>query len=229
MKRTEQSVLAALVIGLLVGGVATYAVTASLSPTSGSSTSTLSTGESSSTISPAPCALPYRAPPSNVTTLANGTQVTESAIPAFVMGTGSTMELCLEYTNAVPSIPHALTPTIAAVEWGSCYPTCNSPARNFSTNASPVSILFSRGESIVVEYTVSAGENSTGFVGLSEGYYLECASIPVAVGYPSSQVNASDFPGYGSAYTFCPPSPVEAQIIGYTGGSLLYLAEDSPG
>ena len=228
MRKTEQGVLAALVAGLLIGSAATYAIS-TLSQASSSSTSALSTAESPSTISPAPCALSYRVPPSNVTTLANGTQITENAIPAFVMGTGSTMELCLEYTNAVPSIPHLLTPTIAALQWASCYPTCNSPARNFTTNASPVSILFSQGESIVVEYTISAGENSTGFVGLSEGYYLECASIPVAVGYPSSQVNASDFPGYGSIVGGCPGSPVEAQIIGYTGGSVVYLAEDNPG
>jgi hypothetical protein len=175
-----------------------------------------------------PLALSYRA--SNVTTLANGTQVTENGIPAFEMGTGSSMELCLEYTDAFPNPPYLLTPTITAFQWASCYPTCNSPpARNFTTNGSPVSILFSQGQSIVVEYTISVGENSTGFVGLWEGYYLECTPIPVAVGYPSSQVNASDFPGYGSGAIICPPSPVEVQIIGYTGGSLLYLAEENRG
>jgi len=72
---------------------------------SGASTSTVSTGESSSTVSPTPCALSYRVLPSNVTTLANGTQVTENAIPALAMGTGSTMELCVEFTNAFPNPP----------------------------------------------------------------------------------------------------------------------------
>jgi len=197
---------------------------------SGASTSTVSTGESSSTISPAPCALSYRVPPSNVTTLANGTQITENEIPAFVMGTGSTMELCVEYTNDFPNPPYSFYPTITALQWTSCFPTCESPAaENFSTSASPASILISQGQSIVVDYTISAGKNSTGLVGLYQGGYLRCIRIPVAVGYLPSQVNASEFPGYGSADTFCPPSPLEVQVIGYTGGSVVYLTEENRG
>lgn len=205
--------------------------TASTSANSSTSaTSSKSTGESSSTVSPVPCALSYRVPPSNMTTLANGTQITENAIPALVMGTGSTMELCVEYTNASPNPPYSFSPTITALQWTPCFPTCESPAaKNFSTSASPASILLSQGQSTVVEYTISAGANSTGFVGLYQGYYLRCIRIPVSVGYPPSQVNVLDFPGYSSTDTFCPPSPVDVQIIGFTGGSVVYLTEENRG
>lgn len=253
--KSDQTVLASLVIGLLIGAAATYTVLGSLRPTStttttlpavtstttvaslmnvsssGASTSIVSRGESSSTISPFPCALSYRVPPSNVTTLANGTQITENATPAFVMGAGSTMELCVEYTNGFPNPPYSFSLTITALQWTSCFPTCESPAaKNFSTSASTATILLSQGQSWVVEYTISAGENSTGYVGLYQGYYLRgCIRIPVAVGYLPSQVNASDFPGYGSGDPFCPPSQFEVQIIGYTGGSVAYLTDESRG
>ena len=87
-----------------------------------------------------------------------------------VMGAGSTMELCMEYTNYDANKSFSGPAPIYAFQWPACYDSCaGPPANNVSTSASPQNISLSAGQSNVVEYTIAAGKNSTGFVGLSLG------------------------------------------------------------
>ncbi len=185
-----------------------------------------STSQSSSTISPSPCDQPYRVPPSNVTTLANGTQITESAEPAFVVGTGSTIDLCLQFVD-MPFYNQSISTPLGSswFSWPSDFPGPQPPANNVSGSASPGNISLSAGQTTVIQYKVSTGENSTGFDGLWLGpsYSFGCTAIPVAIGYLPSQVNSSDFPNYAFGLPECNTGPLEGQIIGYTGASVAYL------
>jgi hypothetical protein len=233
----------AIVLGAVVFGVyLPRASTTSAKPSSSASvtsttaspstgpTSSTSTGEHSSTTSPAPCALSYRVPANNQTTFSNGTQVTESAEPALVMRAGSTMELCMEYTNYDANQSFSGPAPIYAFQWPACYDSCvGPPANNVSASASPENISLSAGQSNVVDYTIAAGKNSTGFVGLSLGLFtaFKCSSIPLAVGYSPSQVNDSDFPLYYAGLPNCPTPAARAQIVGYTGASIAYLRSES--
>jgi hypothetical protein len=243
--RLVVAAVVAIVLGAVVFGVylpqasttsAGLSSSASATSTSASSSmslsSSISTGESSPTISPAPCALSYRVPVNNQTTFSNGTQVTKSAEPALVMGAGSTMELCMEYTDydAYANQSFSGPAPIYAFQWPACYDSCaGPPANNVSTSASPENISLSAGQSGVVEYTIAAGKNSTGFVGLSLGLFTAfgCSSIPLAVGYSPSEVNDSDFPLYYANLPNCPTPAARAQIVGYTGASIAYLRGES--
>jgi hypothetical protein len=166
-----------------------------------------------------------------VTTLANGTQITESAKPAFVVGTGSMMELCVEFVDPAYTNQSASTPTdLYAFSWpDSPGVVVIQPANNVSTIATPENISLSAGQSTVVEYRISTGENSTGFDGLNVGPLgaLDCAALPVAVGYQPSQVNSSDFSSYYHGITSCPLSGVLGSIVGYTGASVVYLRNET--
>lgn len=165
-------------------------VSSSTSPTSSSSageysstsaTSLASAAESSLTISPAPCALPYRVLAN--ATFAYGTQGTENAASALVMRAGSTMELCIEYVDPAYTNQSVSTATdLYAFSWPDSPGLVGvQPADNVSATATPENLSLSPGQSTVVEYKLSAGENSTGFDGLTVGPVgdLDCAAIPI--------------------------------------------------
>jgi hypothetical protein len=206
----------------------------SMTSTSANSTSqgaSTSTSQSSSTISPAPCAQPYLVPPNNVTTLANGTQITESAKPAFVVGAGSTMALCVEFVDVANSNQSFSTPTeLSTFSWpGPQGVLGEQPANNVSTTASTENISLSPGQTTVVEYKLSTGEDSTGFDGLFVGPVaaMACAAFPVAIGYLPSQVNSSDFSSnYDHSISCGAEGTLIGLVIGYTGASIAYLRSE---
>lgn len=168
--------------------------------------------------SPQPCAQPYPSQTTNRTTLANGTVITRTALPALVVSPGSTVALCVDYANGSYSGPayHSVS------DWASGQ---TAPAQNVNTTASPADVYVTDGQSVGVEYTLTTGPESTGFYGL--GLLQFCVPVPVAVGYEPSQVNSSDFPGLFGAH-FCPAAQVlDARIVGYTGASIAYLTSVS--
>jgi hypothetical protein len=214
-----------------------------------STTSSTSTGQYYTTTSPgpAPCTQPYKLPASNTTTFANGTSVFAYAEPVFVVPAGSTMDVCvlfLDYTHDGINLNYSSPPVLNATEWrgytavitpGVVNDTLIVPAINVTVTPSPGSFSLDTNQSIVVEYQISTGENSTGFDGLGPSAALSwnlgvvaCIQIPLAVGYSPSQVNNSGFPPY-PGLNECPDSPLTGFIIGYTGGSVVYLTEENRG
>jgi hypothetical protein len=207
------------------------ATSISSSANSSANPSSSTSAESSSTISPAPCAQPYLVPANNVTTLANGTQITESAKPVLVVGAGSTMELCVEFVDPAYTNQSVYTTTdLYAFSWPDSPGVVTiPPANNVSTTATPENISLSAGQGTVVEYKLSTGENSTGFDGLNVGPLGDsgCRAIPLAVGYLPSQVNSSDFSSYYQGFPECPPGNLVAAVVGYTGASIAYLRSET--
>src|SRR5271155_2457799 len=199
---------------------------------SSSATLLASNTGSSSTVSPAPCAEPYRVPVDNQTIFSNGTQIIKSAQPAFVANTGSTMDLCVEYVDQAWGNQTVSAPTpVDVFSWPSNFPNSEPPTNDVVGSPSLANITLAPGQSTVIEYKVSTGENSTGFDGLGLGPMgsLNCTAIPIAVGYQPSQVNLSDFPNiyssgvFGGGVPSCYQGPLRGQIIGYTGASIAYL------
>ncbi len=204
-----------------------------------STSSSTSTSQFSSTISPSPCAEPYLVPANNVTTLANGTQITESAKPAFVVGAGSTMDICILFVDQYvgSNFNYSSAPNLNATLWpgytsfttnnGNTIVVQYTPAINVTVTP-PRDFSIDTNQSIVAEYKISTGENSTGFDGLGpSNSILACRSIPLAVGYSPSQVNNSDFPPYATLPEGCFSPPLIGYIIGYTGASIAYLRSES--
>jgi hypothetical protein len=180
------------------------------------------TSQSTLTRSPAPCVSSYPQSAVNRTTLSNGTEVTHVTSPALVMSPGSTMSVCVYYggsSDASYSIP--ASSSISA--WGPGGQQLQ-PAQNLNVTASPALISIPPGQSTVIEYTVTAGQGSTGFYSLSMAE--ACGQVPVAVGDEPSRVNASDFPGSFGSY-FCPGQTLYSTIVGYTGASIAYLTNES--
>jgi len=214
----------------------------SISMASTSQDSSTSTSQSSSTISPAPCAEPYLVPANNVTTLSNGTQITESAEPVFVVGAGSTMDICIllvdQYVGS--NFNYSSAPNLNATLWpgytsyttndGNSIVVQYTPAIDVTVTP-PRDFSIDTNQSIVAEYKISTGENSTGFDGLGPTNWIPssvfpCRSIPLAVGYSPSQVNNSNFPPYAGLPEGCFSPPLVGYIIGYTGASIAYLRSE---
>lgn len=101
----------------------------------------------------------------------------------------------------------------------------SEPAQDVTSVASPADISVVEGYSTYVTYAVTAGQNSTGFYGLS--MFQLCIPTLIAVGYHSSQVNSSDFPGLFGWYFGCSAITLQARIVGYTGANVTYLKSES--
>jgi hypothetical protein len=208
------SIVLLVVIGASLVG-AQYLRTNSASPR----TSTSASASQSTTTSPTPCAQAYPSQITNRTTLSNGTEITDVAFPALVMSPNSSMALCVSYGGSSYS--------------GSVYNSINAwesngqmqPTQNVNINALPASVSIANGQRAVVEYTVAAGQDSVGFYGLS--LLQMCIPVPLAVGYGTSQVNSTDFPGLFGVRFGCPAISLDAQIVGYTGASITYLETES--
>jgi len=229
--------------------VSTGSTTSSISTGTGSSSGTsqsssasvsssTSTGQDYTTAPPAPCTEPYKLPASNTTTFANGTSVFQFAEPVFAVGAGSTMDVCIlfwdYYTQGGVNLNYSSPPSLNATLWPGYAPGKFPPPPAINvTVTSPQNFSLDTNQSIVVEYKISTGENSTGFDGLGPSNSIPysifgCRSIPLAVGYSPSQVNTSDFPNYPGVLT-CDMPPLIGYIIGYTGGSVVYLTEENRG
>jgi hypothetical protein len=111
--------------------------------------------------------------------------------------------------------------------------TNDTISHSFQVSASPSSIQTSNDtDYVTVVYTISALSNSTGFYdkavplvgeGLAEG---GCSVISMAVGYPASQVNASDFsqfpPGVCNTLLSSYPVAVSVSVTGMTFTDILF-------
>ena len=212
-KLVASIVLLVVIAASLVG--AQYFRTNSGSP---STSTSVSTNQSTTSLPPTPCAQSYPSQITNRTTLSNGTEITKVAYPALLMSPSSSMALCVSYGGSSYSGP-AYNSVYAWESDGQTQPT-----QNVTINASPANISIAHGQSAVVEYTVAAGQVSTGFYGLT--LLQMCTPIPLAVGYGSSQVNSTDFPGLFGMRS-CPAQFLDAQIVGYTGASIAYLKTES--
>jgi hypothetical protein len=253
-----------ILLGALIFGVYLPRVgTTSTKPSSSASATSMSTASSGGTSQsssmgttssnsagpgPAPCTEPYQLPRSNTTDFANGTSVFAYAEPVFVVPAGSTMDICVlfidYYSQDGINLNYSSPPVLNATEWrgyteviapGEVNDTLIVPANNVTVTPSPGSFSLDSNQSIVVEYQISTGENSTGFDGLGPSAALSfnpgvvaCTQIPLAVGYSPSQVNNSDYPPY-PGLNECPDSPLTGFIIGYTGGSVVFLTEENRG
>ena len=208
-KLVASIVLLVVIAGSLIG--AQYLRTNSGSP---STSTAASTNQSTTSLPPTPCAQSYPSQITNRTTLSNGTEITQVAYPALLMSPNSSMALCVNYGSGAYSGPvHG-----SAFTWQSGGQ--QQPAQSLNISASPPSISIGKGQSVVVEYTVAAGQSSTGFYGLSLSDM--CIPVPLSVGYEPSQVNSTEFPGLFGVYN-CPNYNLGAQIVGYTGASIAFL------
>jgi hypothetical protein len=167
-----------------------------------------------------PCAHPFTYPAANQTTLPNGTEITQAASPVFLMSPNSTMNLCVGYSSLSNGV-------YSAQAYNSVYGwKTDEPARNVKSTAAPAYLSLAEGRTTYVKYAVTAGQNATGFYGIS--LFQLCGLTPIAVGHESSQINSSDFPGLlGGFYFGCPPITLQAQIAGYDGANVTYLRSES--
>ena len=211
--RLAASIILVVIIGASLIG---FSYLRTISTPASTNTST-TTNQSATTQSPTPCAQTYPSQTTNRTTLSNGTEITQVAYPALVMSTSSSIALCVSYGGSSYSGP-AYNSVYA---WES---SGQQPAQNVSISASPADISIAEGQSAVVEYTVAAGQGSTGFYGLT--VLQLCAPVPLAIGYDPSQVNSTDFPGLFGIRN-CPAQFLSPQIVGYTGASIAYLKTES--
>lgn len=223
----------------------TASPSSTITETSSNSTSQYFVPRPPNDTSSAPCAEPYKLPTTNTTTLANGTGITQYAEPVFVVGDDSTMDICIllwdQYAGS--NLNYSSAPYLNATLWpgytsytaddGNTIVVQYSPAINV-TVTQPQNFSITTNQTVVVEYEISTGENSTGFDGLGPSNSIPysvfaCRSIPLAVGYSASQVNNSDFPPYAGLPEGCLQPPLVGYIIGYTGGSVVYLTEENRG
>ena len=180
----------------------------------------MSASQSTTSLPPTPCAQAYPSQITNRTTLSNGTEITDVAFPALVMS------------------PNSVDERSASAMAGSSYsgPAYNSvnawesngqiqPAQNVNINASPANISIANGQTRSSRIHGLAGQDSVGFYGLS--LLQMCIPVPLAVGYGTSQVNSTDFPGLFGVRFGCPAISLDAQIVGYTGASVTYLKTES--
>jgi hypothetical protein len=170
--------------------------------------------------SPQPCAQPFPSPTTKVTTLSNGTEITQTGYPSLVMSSASTMSVCVDYIGGSYLGPAGGLISTWNLTGGS------RTAQNVNISASPAELFLAQGEGVVVEYIVEAGQDSNGFYGLSLLGGM-CIPTPIAVGYQPSQVNSTDYPGLFDTVGGCPAGVLDGHIIGYTGAKIAYLTSES--
>jgi hypothetical protein len=98
-------------------------------------------------------------------------------------------------------------------------------AQGVIATASPPNISVSGGQSLVVEYTARAGQDSTPGsyeLGMTGG----CVYVPFAIVNGSASIGSSDFPGFWTPCMSSGPA-LSAQIIGYTAPNITYLTNES--
>jgi len=157
-----------------------------------------------------------------------------SLVPVLLMQPNSTAHACVMYQTVWGGDPYynfsGFKPFSYRLGFGLwslvppvCQTTCPPPPSNsFKSQTSPSTVQLTRYTNyVVVTYTISALDNSTGFYGTSlPGYF--CGGISLVVGHPASQVNATSV---GS--TQCPvgpwPEPLNPVSLSVTGMSVTYL------
>lgn len=206
-----------LVVGLIAVGL--YSAPSKVSVTTVGSSPPV---ESSSTAQPAPCVSSYPSQVGNQTTLSNGTVINRMYSPVLLMPSGSSMSLCVSYTVRGDNTWSGPADT-TLYEWesnGSLVPTSNLVGE-----ATPAQLSAGPSQTVVVEYNITARQDSSGFYGL--GVAQACPPpIPIAVDYAPSLVSASDFRGLFATWN-CPLLSLDAQVLGYTGASVVFVENQS--
>jgi len=91
-------------------------------------------------------------------------------------------------------------------------------------SAFPANFSMSQNQSVVIEYTVAAGNGATGFYALDPDGCTP--GFPLAVGHEPSEVNSSDFPRFFDELVCSTLPQPQSQIVGYTGASIAYLTSE---
>ena len=155
----------------------------------------------------------------------------QSTTPVLLMRANTTADACVTYQTwwqgnpnynftgdgGRPSGTWVFLPF--TVVWHCPYYFCppNMPGA-FRVSVSPASVNYTVfTDYVTVLYTITASANSTGYYSESVPYGA-CSSMPMAVGIPASEINASDF---GSSYQsscglLLPFSPVSVSVVGMT-------------
>ena len=182
---------AAIVVALIIGIAVVYL------PISGPSGTSVFV-QNGATLSGGTCSQSF---PSGL----NVSAISQNKSIAFLMKPDSTAQLCAAYQVQRTNIGAPVTYQL--FDFGIVDPNyqCNqtictgsSTTPNFTMYASPSSFtLFPSNNisAILVDYTIHSGANSQGFHSL--GFFNSCqANIPLAVGYSSNQLSASEFQGF---------------------------------
>jgi hypothetical protein len=163
------------------------------------------------------------------------TELTSENVPVLLMQPGTTGYICVTYQTAWQgnvteyqnssiyrdafandsyqfSMPIGTENCSASQGVTSCI---GVPSYSFDITASPSSIQPTGAMNFVtVVYTVDALSNATGFYDYSAPY-MYCSGMPMAVGYGSAQVNASDFaPLFVHPCPFLPFAPAGVSVGG---------------
>lgn len=152
------------------------------------------------------------------------------SIPVLLMQPGSTGLICVHYGYAGGDWNQNITSLVIGTE--GCYGTNGTetcyvdPSGSFTTNGVLVSSPESLYETnVTVIYGVTASSNSTGFYEDSAPLD-QCGAMPLAVGYPASQVNATDFPDYVSpASAMCFNIDYFPASVSVSGMTVTYLPD----
>ena len=158
----------------------------------------------------------------------------QSTTPVLLMQPNTTADACITYqtwwqgnpnynfTGSLgrPSGTWVFYPFSGANERCSPSPIgCGPVVSNaFRISVSPASVNYSVfTDYVTVLYTITALANSTGYYSNSVPYQT-CSSMPLAVGHPASEINASDFGPliYGSCGLLLPLYPVSVSVVGMT-------------
>ncbi len=135
-----------------------------------------------------------------------------NALPPFVIDAGSSMVVCVAYTDF-------FNQTFSEPTYGSAYLWTSSgqfaPAPDVSISSSPAYINLTQGQSVIVAYTITASLQSKGFYAIT--LLQICQPLELAVGYPAPLVSYADFPGANGPRS-CPAQEVRAALISAEGG-----------
>lgn len=168
------------------------------------------------------------------------TNLSMENVPVLLMKPGSTGYICVTYQSAwqgnstqfnnlhFQNETYGFTLSVGKEDCvtGGGMTSCSKIISNsFTINASPSSITpMSSTNYVSVVYTITALGNSTGFYDRSAPYEY-CSGMPMAVGYSSSQVNASDF--NTPMIVPCALLPFDPIGVSVGGMNVMYLAFSS--
>ena len=159
-----------------------------------------------------PCASPLPPPPDNLTSSKNGTASGWTAV--FIMPEDSKGQICIQYKANSNFDP--LRPVIKSSNAnGSKLLPSNlvniSASRSGTSNQQQIE---------TAAFSIDSSEGSKGFY--SATLFQYCEDIPIAVGYPRSALNLSDF-SWALGGNYCSGVFYVPEIIGLTNVQVVYL------
>ena len=171
----------------------------------------------------------------------NSTGPADAHAPVLLMGPNSTALVCVtyqswwqgnqtKYDQSEPNFaPYYINGTYRFIPFPIAnYSYCGSSglsciqriSHSFRVTSYPDYVQVSGSlDYVTILYTVTSFANSTGLYGTSAPW-MECASMPMAVGYSAAQLNASDFP---QPDILCPVEPFSAVSVSVLGMGVTYI------